>query len=246
MLEQMMQSDLRGLNFGVRDHARILGQDAVTCRAVFEAHDYTCHVCGIRSVEGMEIDHGSRHQAGVSSGLKPICQFCHNLKHPLWAAARGRITPIWAPDISQQDLTRLAWAMVAWREVHPESFDVLRSDLLVRVQDLSEALGSFSAEGLFEAAFAAHAILGPEKGRSTMRRIDQALRFVPSEILLEPDQISDTSLDQASRLSTWTIGGFRKIARMAGRSILTDLDPAALEAFDAACMQTDQGDEDDD
>lgn len=233
MLTRLVQTDLRLLNLGAKDHAALLGQDAEACAAVFKAADYCCHVCGAHVPHGLEIDHTAGHGRGPQqvAGMKAICQFCHNLKHPLWAAARGRIVPIWAPDMGQVDLNRLAWAMIGWREVHQEQFANLHGDLVLRVHRFAEAFECESAEGLLEAAFASLDTLGREEALRALAKVDQVLRFVPAEALLEAGQIGDPTIDHATRLSTWSIGGFRKIPRTVARTILEGHDPEALQVF---------------
>lgn len=230
MLATLVRSDLRLLNFGARDHAALLGHDAALCTRVIAASDGCCHVCGTHVPVALEMDHTRGHARGKAheDGLRAICQFCHNLKHPLWAAARGRIVPVWAPDISQIDLTRMAWAMIAWREIHPTDFEVLRRDLLARAVRFSEAFACQSAEALFEAAFATRDALGEVRADPLLQQVDQVLRFVPAEVLLEADMIPDETLDQSMRLSTLSLGGFRRIPRSVARSILAIHDPQAL------------------
>ena len=237
MLVAVTSTNIRLLNLGARDHAALHGQDASSSRSVFEAADHTCHVCGVRTVDGLEIDNTAGHAPRKTKGWRAICQFCHNLKHPLWSAARGRIVAIWAPDISQVDLHRLAWSIVTWREAHPEKAEILRADLVARAQRFAETFDCASAEALFEAAFATRDTLGAGRSKAVLLQVDQVLRFVPSEILLDPQQVGDMTIDQGSRLSTWSIGGFRKIARMAGRDMLADHDPAALEVAATAVKE---------
>lgn len=235
MLEQIARSRLKTLTLGVRDHAALLGQESETCEKIFRAADHTCHVCGVQTFTGLEIDHGSRHvplKNKSISGLKPICQFCHNLKHPLWAASRGRLVAIYAPDISQVDLQRLSWAMIAWREAYPDHFETLQSDLLSRRDRFSEMMECESVEALFEASLAVIDTLGPESGMASLRSVDQVLRFIPFEVTIDIDSIGDLRIDQASRLSTWTIGGFRKFTRSAARSMLSSLDTEDLDRLE--------------
>lgn len=230
MLEQMVRSNLRSMTFSVRDHASLLKHNSALCESLFKSHDYCCHVCGVKVPDCLEVDHGSRHVPTEDiSVLKPICQFCHNLKHPIWAASRGRLVAIHAPDISQVDLTRLSWAMVAWREAYPDVFEKIRSDILLRAKKFSDLMECNSAEGLFEAALAIVDEMGKEKALMTLKKVDQVLRFVPFEITVDIDDIGDLSIDQASRLSTWTIGGFKKFTKTASRNMLSSIDPEVFK-----------------
>lgn len=244
MLELIARSSLKGLTLGVRDHAALLQQAGSACEEIFKAHNHSCHVCGTRVPDGLEIDHGSQHVLNAKpSDLKPICQFCHNLKHPLWAASRGRLVAIYAPDISQVDLHRLAWSMVLWREVHPEAFETVQADLLARASRLSELLDCESVEAMFEAALATVDTLGADRALKSLRKVDQVLRFIPSEVMLDIDQVGDTAIEQGSRLSTWTIGGYRKIARTVAQNMLTRIDPEAISIMES--RQSEEEAEDD-
>lgn len=243
MLAALVRSDLRLLNLGARDHAALLGHDVDLCSRVFADADGCCHVCGTHVPEALEIDHTRGHARGKShdAGLRAICQFCHNLKHPLWAAARGRIVPVWAPDIPQIDLTRLSWSMVAWREVHPQEFELVRRDLLVRAGRFADTFACQGVEALFEAAFATCDALGASRAGPLLAQVDQVLRFVPAEVLLDGEMIADETIDQSMRLSTLSVGGFRKIPRSVARSMLMTHDPEVLGGPGAGGDQTSVG-----
>lgn len=249
LLERLVSSDILVANLGIRDHAQIIGHDADLCRAVFEKHNHTCHLCGVKTLTALEIDHTEGHSKSAKKGMKPICQFCHDLKHPLWAAARGRIIPIWAPDMTQIDLIQLSWALITWRDVHREEYLAVRSDLITRKDMLEEFMGwgdispalaehetPHEAEVLFEAAFASVDAIGIDLAKPALRKLDQVLRFIPHEVLRDTD---DKTFQLSSRLSTWTVGGFRKISRAVSLELLEKNDPAAL----ARIMKESQDDE---
>ena len=225
MLSNIVSTNLKILTLGARDHAMLLEGREDACLATFREADHVCHVCGVRTVDGLEIDHTAGHVAGVTKGLRAICQFCHDLKHPLWAASHGRLVPIWAPGIAQRDLHRLSWAILTWREAFPDAIAPVRAGLLARADRFADTFECGSAEALFEAAFMTCDELGMEHGKATLNKVDQTLRFVPREVLLAPEDIGSVLIDQASRLSTWRIGGFRKIARMTAGDMATDHDP---------------------
>ena len=241
LLERLVSSDILVSNLGIRDHAQIIGHDADLCRAIFEKHDHTCHVCGVKTLAGLEIDHTAGHSKSAKKGMKPICQFCHDLKHPLWAASRGRLVPIWGPDLNQTDLIRLSWALVTWRDVHRSEYLEVRSDLITRKDMIEEYIGwsdinialsdtetPHEAEVLFEAAFAAVDAIGAELAKPALRKLDQVVRFIPHEVLRDTD---DKAFQLSSRLSTWSIGGFRKISKVVATDLLQRNDPASLQAM---------------
>lgn len=244
LLERLVSSDILLANLGIRDHAQIISHDAELCREIFETHDYTCHLCGVKTLTALEIDHTEGHSKSAKKGMKPICQFCHDLKHPLWAAGRGRLVPIWGPDLVQTDLMRLSWTLLTWRDVHREEYRSVRSDLITRKDMLEEFLGwentgdvladhetPHEAEVLFEAAFASVDALGPELAKPALRKLDQVLRFVPHEVFRDTE---DRSFQLSSRLSTWSVGGFKKIAKTVSLELLEKNDLASFQKLTGA------------
>lgn len=227
MLASLPDASIRRLTLGVRAHATLLNQDAALCQKVFERDKHTCHVCGIRIIDGMEIDHIAGHVRCGAEDLRSICQFCHDLKHPLWAAMHHRIVPIHAPDFDQNAIIRMAWSLVEWREhdALQEQCEAVRQAFLARAKTFANVMKCKSAEALFEAALSLSDAADRKVVLEGLRRADLFTRFVPAEALVGPQSISDTSIDQASRLSTWTIGGFRKITRTVARTLREDMAP---------------------
>ncbi|WP_027234546.1 HNH endonuclease [Leisingera caerulea] len=238
MLSDMLKSSLVTMNLRVVDHAALLVPQAQECGEVMKRDQERCHICGVRVPGMMEIDHLKGHRESPASDMACICQFCHNLKHPLWAGARKRIIPIFAPDMSQEDLHRLAWVALAWRNAPddaPVDVSAVISDIEARRQRLRELLGCKDAESLFEAALGMPALIGEKEAGETLLRIDQSLRFWPAEL-----SEGYEGLKKGSRLSTWSIGGFQVIADEAAQAIRQDCAPdfekirAAAEAVAAA------------
>ncbi len=217
MLSTMIQSSLVTMNLRAIDHGSLLTRDAQTCQKVFQRDRDCCHVCGYQIPGHMEIDHLKGHKPCDASDLATICQFCHNLKHPIWAGARKRIIPVYAPDLTQEDLHRLAWTVLAWRnggEGVPDEIAAVPEQMMQRKNDISEILGCEDAESLFEAVMGLPDLIGKKAAREALMRIDQVLRFWPAELL--PDY---EDLPKAARLSVWDIGGFRVVADEAARAI---------------------------
>ena len=232
MLAHMLSSPVNRLKLGSRDHAALLAGEQDVCAAVFARDGHACHVCGSRCHGAMQIDHLGGHKKSEASKLATICAFCHDLTHPLWSGARKRIVPILAPDISQVDLTRLAWVLLAWRGSEDAPID---TDAVVEM--VEERRAAFrakfhcgSSEALFEAAIgvASASQLGRPGALQVLERIDQSLRFWPAELTPEYED-----LDPASRLSVWRMGGFRVIADEVAELIRKDQKPDFDRIMDA-------------
>lgn len=224
MLADMMNRSMVTMNLRLVDHAALLVGDAKTCADVFMRDGERCHVCGSRAPGMMEIDHLKGHKKCKKEELATICQFCHNLQHPLWAAARKKIFPIYAPELSQADLNRLAWVALSWRDHEREDvpFDLskLHAAIEHRRKEIERLLGCQSAASLFESAFILRDQVGEKAAAKTLMQVDQFLRYWPSEVVEDP-----SDLPASARLSTWSYGGFKIIADMAARSIRGSLSP---------------------
>ncbi|MCE6959657.1 HNH endonuclease [Cereibacter sphaeroides] len=238
MLSQIVTQQIPALTLGSRAHALLLSGSAAVCAEVFRRDDETCHVCGIRIPGFMEVDHLRGHKPCGAADLRTICTFCHDLRHPLWAAAHRRIIPVHAPELTQQDMTRLAWTIVATRDLEGHPFDTgtVLSDLKRRSSRLTGMLGCAEAEPLFEAAFTARNVMGTQAADPVLLAIDQVLRFVPAEILRrETDPVE-------AGLSSWRLGGFRRMEGDVAAALLGggSLDVARLAAA-AASVKPDTG-----
>lgn len=224
MLSDLISTSIKSLNLSVRDHAALAaGQEKIVAE-VFKRERNTCHVCGSRCHNALEIDHVKGHKQQPASGLKAICQFCHNLKHPLWAGARKKIVPIMAAEISQVDLNRLAWVLLTWRSVDAAPINVAATIELIeqRRAKFEDYMGCLSAESLFEAAFtiAERENLGMKSAKDVLTLLDQSIRYWPAELTPEYE-----TLDPGSRLSRWDLGGFVVIADEVAESLMADIKP---------------------
>lgn len=214
MLGRLTETSILTLSLGIRAHARLAEAQPDDVAAVFARDDWTCHVCTTRLPDFMEIDHMAGHRRSRQEDLRTICQFCHNLKHPIWAASRGRLLAIHAPDIAQRDLTRLAWATFRLRETSPGGIDLqtILDDVAVRADKLRANLGTSEPTPLIEAALQLRRT-GAEGVPALFERIDAALRFWPAELTSQASLLPDSA-----RLSTWKVGGFhRAVATLAAR-----------------------------
>lgn len=207
MLSQIVATPLPILTLGSRAHALLLAEGAKACAETFRRDKETCHICGTSVPGFMEVDHIKGHKPCGAEDMRCICPFCHDLRHPLWAASHRRIIPIHAPDLTQVDLTRLAWTLVGLRGMDAASAQVsgLLDDVKKRRQRLAEIVTCSEAEPLFEAAFTARQVMGEKKAAEVLLGIDQFLRFWPAELLRE------ASDPVASGLSSWRLGGFYRL-----------------------------------
>lgn len=229
MLKDIHRRSMIEMKLGIRQHGALLAGQAGLVAKVFKRDRECCHVCGYRIPGHMEIDHVAGHRRGVTEGdLRTICQFCHNLRHPIWAASRSRMVPIHAPDLSQSDLHRLAWTLLAWRDVENGPIDegAVTGAIDMRRSIFLERFGCQAADALLEAACglpdlktgAGKKIGGAAVG--ILARVDQSLRFWPTELLPMIEEF-----DAGCRVSTWGIGGFQVIAESAAEAIRADQDP---------------------
>lgn len=212
-LADIVQMPLQRLKLSARDHARLLEGALEEMERASKASRDTCCECGISIPGYMEYHHPKGHTKNPKKGdLQTICQFCHNLKHPLWAGERKRIVPVFAPDYSQVDLNRLAWVCLSWRDEIPEAVDTV-VDLMGERQTLLEGVtGPVAVSALIEAAFA----IKDNKALSgvsldAFARIDASLRFWPAELTDDFD-----GLAPAARLSRWDNEGFHCVADEVG------------------------------
>jgi len=206
-LSDIVQTPVARLRVSARDHNRLLCKETQEMERASKKSGDTCCECGIKIPKFMEYHHLNGHVTGLSSGsLRTICQFCHNLKHPIWAADKGRIIPIYAPDFTQSDLHRLAWTCLAWRN-DPVTSGSISSiiDTIDARRDLLEGItGVVSAAPLIEMAFTLKN-LKIEKVNilDTFARVDQSLRFWPAEVTTDFED-----LRSSARLSSLRDRGF--------------------------------------
>ena len=205
MLSNILTLPLKTMSLGIRDHAKLNRLNSERVAQALRDGQWSCHICSTHIPEFMEIDHLDGHTVSAKN-IKPICQFCHNLKHPLWAAARGKISLIYAPDLSQAELHRICWSVIGYRREKdfPADMHRIEQDILKRRGLAEDIIYSRTTEGFLEAIFSLEEKIGLENARMTVEKLDQILRFIPSEVLPGHE-----ALPAASRVSIWSFGGFR-------------------------------------
>ena len=205
------------LALGARAHSMILGKATGAASSRLAMDDWTCRVCGTRIPDFMEVDHTGGHAPCGPNGLSAICQFCHNLRHPLWAAARGRFRLFWGPDVSQRDVHRTAWQVlfasgrVDGRDANPE----IRSAAALVVEDIDRReraleciAGSANACGFLEALFAARDLLADSAFGGIADSLDKVVRFWPSAA----DRAADREIAAPASLACWREGRFEDLS----------------------------------
>lgn len=212
------------LAMGARAHAVLAGQSADAIARAFERDDWTCQRCGTRVPQYVEVAHMDGHRADCSSqDLLTVCQFCHALDHPVWAASRGRLRLIACPDVPQMVLQRLAWSVYLFaaedadaeeqgRAVYGlERFEQQTEALLAAVDArerlLTELLGGVRAESFFESLFTARDLLTAPQFERLLTDLDRIVRFWPSAAS-EPEGAEQAPGAQVSR---WRESGFEPV-----------------------------------
>ena len=221
-LSEMLETSPLKLRHGARFHSQLAARRAGETVKCLRRDNWRCHVCGIRIPECMEVDHVQEHVPGDAASLKTICQFCHDLRHPVWAGSRGRLQIIWAPDVSQPALTRIAWAVFLSSPQHADP------ELAAAAREVAEAisrresvlitiLGSAHAGSLLEALRFCQDTSGAVAAKRLTRRLDSFVRFWPvaaSRTVRQPERhCSDLSLwmqDRFAGVAEQAIAGFWK------------------------------------
>ena len=202
MFSNLIQMHLTTLTLGAQAHNKLNATMIDEIVVAMQAHDWTCNVCGVRLPEMMEVDHLKGHNPSAKEALAPICQFCHDRKHMLWAASRKRLSLIHAPDLTYEEISQISWALIA--NQGREGFDIdekkLRRDLAGRQEDAFDAVGHHNLEAIFEAAYALLDAKGEEAALDRLQAMDSHIKIAPAALFMETPVIGG-----------WSSGGFRSI-----------------------------------
>lgn len=191
----------RLLTLSARDHALINASMGPPIAQAFRDRDWTCHICGVRLEGLMEVDHLKGHRTSAAADIAPICQFCHDLKHPVWAMSRKRAFPVYAPEITQSDLTRFAWTLLSemTRTEAQESFEDLLGAISERESAAFEMLDGENMEAALEAILVIRSRSGAGVAGKVAQELDAHLRYLPS------------CVRDGEPLQRWTPEGFRDV-----------------------------------
>ena len=166
---EIVRTDLSILGMGARAHSELASNNPKAISECLARDDWTCCICRTRIPGFMEVDHVQSHGPCQADQLRTICQFCHNLRHPLWAALRGRFRIFWAPGLEQLWINRIAWhVLFASRSRSDGEIDSdlnaaaqqIFNDVSRRETVLADILGGSDALGFWEALFTAKSLIG--------------------------------------------------------------------------------------
>lgn len=217
MLTTILDQPWETLQFGARQHAMLAAQMSDAINHCFDRDDWTCHVCGIRLPDYMEVDHLRGHQACTVDEIRTICQFCHNLRHLAWGTNRGRLRMIWAPKSSQILLNILAWqVLLASPNEAGEVIDEELAAAAMEVSDIAKRRGIILADiiggtpetTLLQVLFYLDHNQGKQSALKIVRRLDGYLRFWP----IAADRMLEISLTPSADFSHWRDGDFHCVA----------------------------------
>ena len=234
MLHSILNTPVQILTLGARAHALLASQMPTATARRFERDDWTCHICGVQLVGFMELDHLNGHQPCADTDVCTICQFCHDLRHAIWAANKGRLRILWAPAVSQEILTNLAWqALLAAQDAEGKIMDesmaeaakIMTDDINRRESVLGNIIGATSVTGLFEALNSLRRMKGEEAYRAAVDKLGEFVRFWPAAI----NRTLGETVSVAADFGCWQNGDFRSMtADLIGdfwkdRSVIDDL-----------------------
>ncbi len=216
MLKRFLATSPQVQRYGSRFHSRLAAQNIDQVAECLRRDDWQCHICSTRIPYCMEIDHTGRHVPCGPGGLKTICQFCHNLRHPVWSAGRGRLQMIWAPDISQASLMQLAWTtfLTATPKADPDLRETARKviEAVARRESLlATFLGSSHPQGFFETLRFTNKRLQANAMEQLVSELDGFVRFWPraaNRIVGQPEH-------RCSDLCIWSQNSFLSVAETA-------------------------------
>lgn len=210
VFEYLVTTPLEWLRLGARDHAFIATQFNSEFAQCLARDKWTCHCCGTWLPGFMEVDHVGNHDWNHLEDIRAICQFCHNLRHPVWAALRGRFRAFWSSGIDQVSINRMAWSALSAEPLcrtipdNHHALHRLQVSIERRELHLSNVMGSARPDAMFEALLIACQHVGPERVVGTARVLDQCVRFWP----VAAERLMHGSARTAASLSTWQDTGF--------------------------------------
>lgn len=228
-----LERPLTVLKMGLRQHEAILAPVGKAVLPMMKKYDWTCHRCGIKIPQYMQVDHTKGHGNPDPDALRPICVFCHDQDHIIWAAARKRVLPVVAPDMTNEQISRISWAVVSLRS-RPDDQEVVEAieNIIAafrkRHHDFIDRYGSEDADSAIEAVFR---FLLPQENESEreaimkkaiVERFSSQVRFVPRALIEESVE------DVSTTISVWSVGGFREPARAPTEAVILRAEPADL------------------
>lgn len=237
LIRRTLDRHIARLNFGARFHAMLAGKHGDRYAKVMERDNWICCKCQIHLPGFMEIHHwDDNHQNNDEANLAAICRFCHDIEHPVWSAARGRLRLIAAPDIAQEEITRLAWGAFTAIEIAQaitllsneelEVFPLKQSEiemiqkcaehaLIVKASvekregHLETIIGHSHPEAFWEALFFARSHEPKQKMEDIIDVLDDVIRVWPTAACASGDIVTTPV---SARLSAWRAGRFTDVS----------------------------------
>ena len=183
----ILQQPRRLLSLGECHHSVLNDMMSGRIQQALRDGKWTCHVCGVHLPHLMEIDHFDDHRLERHGRIATICQFCHDLKHPIWAASSGRLVPVeMTSEIDQRTLTRLSWIMISRRLHDPHNAKGLESAIRVLWNGPSDRHWDFSGSWLadqLETLLAVSELASVESARMFAQGLDSSMRFLPNALM---------------------------------------------------------------
>lgn len=218
MFESLIDTPQRTASLGARQHALLLNSNPDAGLKALKRDNWTCHVCGTRLVGLMEVDHLKGHKLCGSDGLAAICQFCHDLKHPVWSLTQRWFEPrdievendraserklsrsvlIYAPDITQNEISRMSWAALIDRGAGFTSGPLIDA-LSERADKAIDFLNVEDPAAIVEVILKLRDDRGEAAARAICKKIDKVIRVVPGALFHDRGLVK------------WTSSGFKTI-----------------------------------
>ena len=200
MLVNLLDMPVSLLTLNALSHNKLNTMMLDEIAAVMQREKWTCHICNTRLKNMMEIDHLKGHAVSGKNAIAPICQICHAQKHLLWAASRGRITIVHAPELNYSEISQLSWALILHDGQPGFNIDRRRlvRDLSARHEDALDAIGHDNIEAFFEMILHMAKKQDKKTVRARLVELDRHLRIVP--VLLT---------DENADIQIWSEGGFK-------------------------------------
>lgn len=225
-----LERPLTVLKMGLRQHEAVLAPVGKLILPMMKKYDWTCHRCGVRVPGYMQVDHIKGHGNPDPDSLRPICPFCHDQDHIIWAAARKRVIPVIAPDLTNEQISRITWALFSLRsrleeEDVAEAVNNMVSAFRKRHNDFVERYGSEDADSAIEAVFRFLELQEREGEREERMKRDIVTRFNSDVRFVPRGLIEDDQEDPSMTVSFWGIGGFHAPRRTPTEAIGIDVEP---------------------
>lgn len=223
------------LKMGMRQHEVVLAPLNKSLLSIMQKYDWTCHRCGVRIPNFMQLDHTKGHGNPDPAALRPICVFCHDQDHIIWAAARARVIPIIAPDMTNEQISRLTWTVIGLRAQRDDEND--GEEINAAIQNLMSAFkkrsymfnqvyGSTDADSAIEAIYRFRTDNSKDDESIIAQKTQVAEKFFSDMRFIPQLLVEEKPADISMGISVWGIGGFLPPAQEVQEAIKLYAKPA--------------------